>query len=264
MKVLNQLDSLDNIKDGETRKLITKTTSSGNGNAVTSVSVSGDTITYTKGATYGTSNLALGETSSTAYRGDRGKTAYDHASDGNKLTTATDSGLYKIASTAEGHIKSLTAVQKSDITALGIPGSDNNTTYTLSADTTNNQIKLTPSTGSAQSITVPYATSAGAATNDGSGNAIANTYVKKAGDTMTGALTVPQINTGTDAANYFQSQKFRGEGNASTYYHAVDFGYSGHNQVDFYEYGGVYNFHKHTGSAIDSGDTLLGKITVNG
>ena len=52
MKILNNLDSLDNIQDGNTRKLITKTNSSGTGNAVTSVSVSGDTITYTKGTTF--------------------------------------------------------------------------------------------------------------------------------------------------------------------------------------------------------------------
>lgn len=69
-------------------------------------------------------SLALGETSSTAYRGDRGKTAYDHATDANRLTTATASGLYKVESTAEGHIASLTAVQKSDITALGIASDD--------------------------------------------------------------------------------------------------------------------------------------------
>ena len=52
MKILNNLDSLDNIQDGNKRKLITKTNSSGDGNAVTSVSVSGDTITYTKGTTF--------------------------------------------------------------------------------------------------------------------------------------------------------------------------------------------------------------------
>jgi phage-related tail fiber protein len=63
--------------------------------------------------------------------------------------------------------------------------------------------------------------------------------VNKSGDTMTGKLTAPQIETGTDVANYFQSQKFRGQGNANTYYHAVDFGYSGHDRVDFYEYGGI-------------------------
>ena len=51
MKLLTELDSLDNVKDGETRKLITKATNSGSGNVVSSVSVSGDTITYTKGVT---------------------------------------------------------------------------------------------------------------------------------------------------------------------------------------------------------------------
>lgn len=73
-------------------------------------------------------SLALGETSTTAYRGDRGKVAYDHATDANKIATAEASGLYKIATTAEGHVASVTAVEKSDITGLGIPAQD--TTYT--------------------------------------------------------------------------------------------------------------------------------------
>lgn len=46
----------------------------------------------------------------------------------------------------------------------GYKTTDNNTTYTLSADTKNNKIVLTPSKGTAQSITVPYATKAGSAT----------------------------------------------------------------------------------------------------
>ena len=68
MKLLTELDSLDNIKDGETRKLITKATSSGSGNVVSSVSVSGDTVTYTKGVTALTahqnafSNVKVGST----------------------------------------------------------------------------------------------------------------------------------------------------------------------------------------------------------
>jgi len=69
-------------------------------------------------------DLALGETSDTAYRGDRGKMAYDHASDANRITTAQMSGLYKIAVTGEGHVQSVTPVEKNDITALGIPGQD--------------------------------------------------------------------------------------------------------------------------------------------
>ena len=68
-------------------------------------------------------SLALGETSSTAYRGDRGATAYSHATDANKVSSATATGLYKVGATAEGHISELQAVQKSDITNLGIPGS---------------------------------------------------------------------------------------------------------------------------------------------
>ena len=77
-------------------------------------------------------SLALGTTSQTAYRGDYGNTAYTHATDSSRLTTATSSGLYKVAATAQGHIASLTAVTKADITALGIPGQDTNTTYSAS------------------------------------------------------------------------------------------------------------------------------------
>ena len=74
-------------------------------------------------------SLALGTTSSTAFRGDYGNTAYSHATDSSRLTTAKTTGLYKIATTAQGHIASVTAVTKADITALGIPAS--NTTYTF-------------------------------------------------------------------------------------------------------------------------------------
>ena len=69
-------------------------------------------------------------------------------------------------------------------------------------------------------------------------------YVPISGGTMTGTLVAPIIQTGTASANYFQCQKFRGQGDATKYKHAIDFGYNGHNQVDFYEYGGVYNFWK--------------------
>ena len=80
-------------------------------------------------------SLALGETSSTAYRGDRGKTAYDHSQDSGRITAAVSSGLYKVAATAQGHVAGLTAVQKSDITALGIPAQD--TTYGVVSKTAN-------------------------------------------------------------------------------------------------------------------------------
>ena len=74
--------------------------------------------------------------------------------------------------------------------------------------------------------------------------------LKATGVTISNAnlLSAPMIETGTGDNNYFQSRKFRGEGTAVTYYHAIDFGFAGHNQVDFYEYGGVWNFWKNTTS----------------
>lgn len=84
-------------------------------------------ITYRwSGSTYVEigSSLALGETSSTAFRGDYGKIAYDHAS---VKGSAFSSGLYKITTNDQGHVTAATVVEKSDITALGIPAQD--TTY---------------------------------------------------------------------------------------------------------------------------------------
>lgn len=79
----------------------------------------------------------------------------------------------------------------------------------------------------------------------------------------TGLFTAPYIATGTDKTHYFQSKKFRGEGNADTYYHAIDFGYSGHNQVDFHEYGGIWNFYRNTKGTAADGE-LVASIQPNG
>ena len=55
------------------------------------------------------------------------------ASGANRYThpsyTTRSSGLYKITVDAQGHVSNVSAVTKSDITALGIPGQDTNTTY---------------------------------------------------------------------------------------------------------------------------------------
>jgi len=95
--------------------------------------------------------IALGETATTAYRGDRGKIAYEHSQsahapsnatvvtasdtngnviiDGNEVIiythpthTARASGLYKITVDDKGHVTAVTAITKEDITGLGIPG----------------------------------------------------------------------------------------------------------------------------------------------
>lgn len=80
-----------------------------------------------------------------------------------------------------------------------------------------------------------------------------------------GLFTAPYIATGDDATHYFQSRKFRGEGNANSYYHAIDFGYTGHNQVDFHEYGGVWNFYKNTaGTATGNNVVKVASIESDG
>jgi hypothetical protein len=146
-----------------------------------------------------------------------------------------------------------------------------------------------------------YTGTAARATQDGAGNVITETYVKKAdisgvvksvngtkpdtdgnvvidvsgggggsgaylpltGGTVTGGITAPNFQTGTGANNYFQCRKFRGEGNADTYYHAIDFGYSGHDSVDFYEYDPNWNFYKCL-TGTKSGAVLVGNINGNG
>lgn len=71
-------------------------------------------------------SLALGETSSTAYPGDKGAAAYAHAvtNKGN----AYDSGFYKISTNSEGHVVNAVNVTKEDILNLGIEDTDTKVT----------------------------------------------------------------------------------------------------------------------------------------
>ena len=83
--------------------------------------------------------------------------------------------------------------------------------------------------------------------------------VDKTGDTMTGRLTVPEV----AATNYFVTPTMVGEGDKTKYYHRVDFGYAGHDHVDFHEYGGTWNFYQNQGGTEES-KTLVGSIKPDG
>lgn len=120
------------------------------------------------------------------------------------------------------------------------------------------------STGKQDKLTfdmTPTANSSNPVTSGGIKTALDN-KLNKTGDTATGAIIAPSFQTGNDDNNYFQCRKFRGEGNANTYSHAIDFGYCGHDQVDFYEYGGIWNFWHNTAST--KGGTLVGSIKPSG
>lgn len=118
------INNLQSTMNTELAKKVGKVTVAGSGNAVTTASISGDTLTLTKGATYNNYVHPAGSAPSKA------------------------SGFYKFSTDSTSHVASVTAVTKSDITNLGIQDSD---------------------------------------TADGK-------YVKKAGDTMTGNLTVGNTN----------------------------------------------------------------------
>lgn len=96
----------------------------------------------------------------------------------------------------------------------------------------------------------------------GSGGGSGN-YLPLTGGTVTGGITATNFQTGTGATSYFQCRKFRGEGDANSYYHAIDFGYSGHDSVDFYEYNPNWNFYKCL-TGTKSGAVLVGNINGNG
>lgn len=109
----------------------------GSGNAVTTASFSGTVLTLTKGATYNN---------------------YSHPAGSG---TSKSTGLYKFSTDSTSHISGVTAVTKSDITALGIPSSDTNTTYSFSSGT--GGFTVTPSGGSTQTVSIGKPSTAGTA-----------------------------------------------------------------------------------------------------
>lgn len=162
------INNLQSTMNTELAKKVGKVTVAGSGNAVTTASISGDTLTLTKGATYNNYVHPAGSAPSKA------------------------SGFYKFSTDSTSHVASVTAVTKADITALGIPAQNTNTTYTFANGSAGN-FTVTPSGGSAQTVSVGKPANAGNA--DTVGGISPSAFVKKAGDTMTGNLNFDN-NTG--------------------------------------------------------------------
>lgn len=178
------INNLQSTMNTELAKKVGKVTVAGSGNAVTTASISGDTLTLTKGATYNNYVHPAGSAPSKA------------------------SGFYKFSTDSTSHVASVTAVTKADITALGIPAQNTNTTYTFANGSAGN-FTVTPSGGSAQTVSVGKPANAGNA--DTVGGISPSAFVKKAGDTMTGTLTINQTSStvpltliGKDEASYVQ------------------------------------------------------------
>lgn len=183
-KLQTNINNLQSTMNTELAKKVGKVTVAGSGNVVTTASISGDTLTLTKGATYNNYVHPAGSAPSKA------------------------SGFYKFSTDSTSHVASVTAVTKADITALGIPAQNTNTTYTFANGSAGN-FTVTPSGGSAQTVSVGKPANAGNA--DTVGGISPSAFVKKAGDTMTGALTINQTSSvapltlhGTDVSSYVQ------------------------------------------------------------
>lgn len=183
-KLQTNINNLQSTMNTELAKKVGKVTVAGSGNAVTTASISGDTLTLTKGATYNNYVHPAGSAPSKA------------------------SGFYKFSTDSTSHVASVTAVTKADITALGIPAQNTNTTYTFANGSAGN-FTVTPSGGTAQTVSVGKPANAGNA--DTVGGISPSAFVKKAGDTMTGTLTINQTSSvtpltlhGTDVSSYVQ------------------------------------------------------------
>lgn len=163
------INNLESTMNTELAKKVGKVTVAGSGNAVTTASISGDTLTLTKGATYNNYVHPAGSAPSKA------------------------SGFYKFSTDSTSHISGVTAVTKADITALGIPAQNTNTTYTFANGSAGN-FTVTPSGGNAQTVSVGKPANAGNA--DTVGGISPSAFVKKAGDTMTGVLSINQTSSG--------------------------------------------------------------------
>lgn len=244
------INNLQSTMNTELAKKVGKVTVAGSGNAVTTASISGDTLTLTKGATYNN---------------------YVHPAGS---APSKSSGFYKFSTDSTSHVASVTAVTKSDITALGVPAQDTNTTYTFANGSAGN-FTVTPSGGSAQTVSVGKPANAGNA--DTVGGISPSAFVKKAGDTMTGPLTINQTSSsipltlhGNSNLSYIQ---FVNNGT-----HSAEVGYSQQNgaylfndkltthpcisigKVDSladgisYQYGGEYYSLLHEGNYVDKLD----------
>lgn len=244
------INNLQSTMNTELAKKVGKVTVAGSGNAVTTASISGDTLTLTRGATYNNYVHPAGSAPSKA------------------------SGFYKFSTDSTSHVASVTAVTKSDITALGVPAQDTDTTYTFANGSAGN-FTVTPSGGSAQTVSVGKPANAGNA--DTVGGISPSAFVKKAGDTMTGPLTINQTSSSIPLTLHSNSNlsyiQFVNNGT-----HSAEVGYSQQNgaylfndkltthpcisigKVDSlangisYQYGGEYYSLLHEGNYVDKLD----------
>lgn len=121
------LGSVANIDQSKAIKSITRS-----GTTFTATALDGTKTTFDQQDSNTTYGVATSSANGLMSASDKAKLD-GIAAGANKYThpayTAKSSGLYKVTVDGTGHVSAATAVTKADITALGIPGQDTNTTY---------------------------------------------------------------------------------------------------------------------------------------
>lgn len=174
-----------------------------------------------------------------------GANAYSHPT-----YTSKASGLYKVTVDSTGHVSGATAVTKSDITALGIPAQDTNTTYSNATTSTAgllsaaDKAKLDGITSSADSVTFSRNLTSG---------------------TQIGTITINGTNTAiyapTDTNTHYTSGTIVGSSSTATANAAVTSGNAVY--LNHIENGSVRNSHKISGDGdIGIWSDANGNITI--
>lgn len=114
-------------------------------------------------------------------------TTFNHS---NSVTAVTTAGLYKVKYDAEGHITGTTAVAKSDITGLGIPGSNTDTKVTAVGN------HYTPAENSASAISASGGTLTDIA-NSSAGTQVVTGLKRDAAGHVVGVTSVALKSTNT-------------------------------------------------------------------
>lgn len=130
--------------------------------------------------------------------------------------TAKSSGLYKITVDGTGHVSATTAVTKSDITALGIPGQDTNTTYSTGTSSTPGLAKLYTGTGSATDGTMTQkAITDGLNSKSGIGHTHNYAGSSSAGGVANSAAKLSTTRTVSGGTDITMSFNYNGSSNSS-------------------------------------------------
>ena len=178
--------------------------------------------------------------------------------------TARTAGLYKVTVDATGHVSAVAAVTKADITALGIPAQDTNTTYSTGTASASGLTKLYTGTGSATDGTMTQKAITDAL-NGKSGTGHTHNYAgsSSAGGVANSAAKLATARTVSGGTDITMSYSYDGSANSSAsigYYNSS----ANNGNTNNYPFHRFAKLNTITGSYVDKTMTVLLTQDYNG